>query len=245
MLIIRIKYKAGMSDLAIKVRILIVEDDVKLNEQLTHLLQAQGFEISQALDGEQGLLMALSEQFDLILLDVSLPCKNGYAVLKVLRQSRTTPVIMVTAHGAEEERITGFRNGADDYLAKPFNLTELLLRIEAILRRSKPQNKVTQQNLETLKRAGIEADKNRQQVLFDGKRITFTPIQFKLLWTLMQHPTQTLSKPTLYRLVLEREFSRYDRSLDMHMSRVRRKLIAAGMPPDRLQTIHGTGYMLL
>ena len=83
-----------MSDLAIKARILIVEDDVKLNEQLTHLLQAQGFETSQALDGEQGLLMALSEQFDLILLDVSLPRKNGYAVLKVLRQSRTTPVII-------------------------------------------------------------------------------------------------------------------------------------------------------
>ncbi len=234
-----------MSNLPIKARILVIEDDAKLNEQLTQLLQAQGFETRQSFDGEQGLLMALSEQFDLILLDVSLPRKNGYAVLKALRQSRTTPVIMVTAHGAEEERITGFRNGADDYLAKPFNLTELLLRIEAILRRSRPHDNLPQQNLETLQRAGLEAVKNRQQVLFEGKRLTFTPIQFKLLWTLMQHPTQTLSKPTLYRLVLEREFSRYDRSLDMHMSRIRRKLTAAGMSPDRLQTVHGTGYMLL
>ncbi len=232
-----------MSDSDKKARILIVEDDIKLNEQLKQLMHAEGFEVSQSFDGEQGLLMAMRETFDLILLDVALPVKNGYAVLKTLRQSRITPVMMITAHGAEEERITGFRNGADDYLSKPFNLTELLLRIEAILRRSKPED-ISRPNLTTLRTGGLEADKNRQQVIFNGKQLTFTPIQFKLLWTLMQHPSQTLSKPTLYRLVLEREFSRYDRSLDMHMSRVRRKLTAAGMPPDSLQTVHGTGYML-
>lgn len=227
-----------------KAHILIVEDDDKLNDQLKQLLQAKGFEVSQSFDGEQGLLMALRLDFDLVLLDVSLPRKNGYAVLKVLRQNRTTPVMMITAHGAEEERITGFRNGADDYLAKPFNLTELLLRIEAILRRSRPKSQ-SEPDQTKLLRSGLEADKNNHQVFFHGKKVSFTPIQFKLLWTLMQHPSQTLSKPTLYRLVLEREFSRYDRSLDMHMSRVRRKLAAAGMPPDRLQTVHGTGYMLL
>jgi two-component system response regulator PfeR len=188
--------------------------------------------------------MAMKAQFDLILLDVALPEKDGYAVLKTLRQSRTTPVMMLTAHGAEEERITGLRNGADDYLPKPFNLTELLLRIEAILRRSLPQTK-SESSLTRLTRAGLEIDRNKLQVSFDGKQLTFTPIQFKLLWTLMQHPEQTISKPALYQLVLEREFSRYDRSLDMHMSRVRRKLTAAGMPADRLQTVHGTGYKLL
>lgn len=227
-----------------KARILIVEDDETLNNQLRQLLDGAGYEIQQSFDGEQALLKALSEPFDLILLDVDLPRKDGYAVLKTLRQGRSTPVMMLTAYGAEEERITGFRNGADDYLAKPFNLTELLLRIEAILRRSLPQTR-PETVMNRLSRAGIEIDKAKRQVAFDGKNLMFTPIQFKLLWTLMQHPNETLSKPSLYRLVLEREFSRYDRSLDMHMSRVRRKLVAAGMPSDRLQTVHGTGYMLI
>lgn len=227
-----------------KARILIIEDDIRLNDQLRQLLDAAGFDIKQSFEGEQGLVLALSEPFDLILLDVALPGKDGYTILKAIRQSRETPVMMLTAHGAEEERITGLRNGADDYLAKPFNLTELLLRIEAILRRSLPQTK-PEKAMSRLTRSGLEIDKSKQKVSFDGKPVTFTPIQFKLLWTLMQHPSETLSKPALYRLVLEREFSRYDRSLDMHMSRVRRKLMAAGMPSDRLQTVHGTGYMLL
>jgi two-component system response regulator PfeR len=227
-----------------KARILIIEDDQKLNNQLRQLLEAADFDIDQAFDGEQGLLRALREPFDLILLDVALPGRDGYSVLKSIRQNRQTPVMMLTAHGAEEERITGLRNGADDYLSKPFNLTELLLRIEAILRRSLPQTK-PEKLMSRLSRAGLELDKSKQQVMFDGKAMTFTPIQFKLLWTLMQHPNQTLSKPALYRMVLEREFSRYDRSLDMHMSRVRRKLVAAGMAVDRLQTVHGSGYMLL
>jgi two-component system response regulator PfeR len=227
-----------------KARILIVEDDETLSNQLRQLLDGAGYEIQQSFDGEQALLKAMGEPFDLILLDVDLPGRDGYSVLKSLRQGRNTPVMMLTAYGAEEERITGFRNGADDYLSKPFNLTELLLRIEAILRRSLTQTR-PEAIMNRLSRAGIEIDKDKRKVAFEGKTLMFTPIQFKLLWTLMQHPSETLSKPSLYRLVLEREFSRYDRSLDMHMSRVRRKLVAAGMPSDRLQTVHGTGYMLL
>ncbi|KGM06034.1 Copper-sensing two-component system response regulator CpxR [Methylophaga thiooxydans] len=228
----------------VKARILIIEDDKILNKQLRVLLDGAGFEVTQSYDGDAGLLTAVSDQFDLILLDVALPGIDGYNVLKVLRQSRETPVIMLTAHGAEEERIIGLRNGADDYLSKPFNLTELLLRIEAILRRSLRQTK-PEVSVSHMNRSGLQLDKTTQEVYFDGKKITFTPLQFKLLWILMQHPSQTLSKPQLYRLVLERDFSRYDRSLDMHMSRVRRKLVAAGMPADRLQTVHGTGYILL
>lgn len=228
----------------VKARVLIIEDDKILNEQLRVLLQGSGFDVTQSYDGDAGLLTAVSGQFDLILLDIALPGKDGYNVLKVLRQSRDTPVIILTARGAEEERIIGLRNGADDYLSKPFNLTELLLRIEAILRRSLRQTK-PEISMSHMNRSGLQLNKTKQEVYFDGNKITFTPLQFKLLWILMQHPSQTLSKPQLYRLVLERDFSRYDRSLDMHMSRVRRKLVAAGMPADRLQTVHGTGYILL
>lgn len=226
------------------INILIIEDDPVLNHQLKQLLEKQSFTVTQRFNGEEGLLTAVSGQFDLILLDVSLPERDGYSVLSILRQSRQTPVIILTAHGAEEERIMGFKNGADDYLPKPFNFTELVLRIEAILRRTGVIDH-SQQEDSVLQHEGLKLDRKKQQVYFHDHVVQLTPIQFKLLWTLTQHANHLLSKPQLYRLVMERDFSRYDRSLDMHMSRVRRKLMDVGMPVDRLQTVHGTGYMLL
>ncbi|MCL5974442.1 MAG: response regulator transcription factor [Gammaproteobacteria bacterium] len=226
------------------ISILIIEDDPVLNHQLKQLLEQQNFTVTQRFNGEEGLFTAVSSQFDLILLDVSLPKRNGYSVLSILRQSRQTPVIILTAHGAEEERIMGFKNGADDYLPKPFNFTELVLRIEAILRRAGIIDH-SQQEDSVLQHEGLKLDRKKQRVYFHEHVVQLTPIQFKLLWTLMQHANHLLSKPQLYRLVMERDFSRYDRSLDMHMSRVRRKLMDVGMPVDRLQTVHGTGYMLL
>ena len=116
--------------------ILVVEDDEILNQQLTELLTSKGYQVEQCFDGESGLVRASSQQHHLILLDVMLPERDGFSLLKVLRKSCQTPVIMVTAKGAEQEKIQGFSQGADDYVAKPFSTAELLLRIEAILRRS-------------------------------------------------------------------------------------------------------------
>ncbi|WP_417548934.1 response regulator transcription factor [Methylophaga sp.] len=226
------------------ISILIIEDDLILNYQLKQLLEKQSFIVTQCFNGEQGLQNAVSNHYDLILLDVSLPKRDGYSVLNTLRQTQQTPVIILTAHGAEEERIMGFKNGADDYLPKPFNFTELVLRIEAILRRAR--SAIPQQVVDSvLQYEGLILDRQKQQVFFQDHPVQLTPIQFKLLWTLMLHANHLLSKPQLYRLVMERDFSRYDRSLDMHMSRVRRKLTDVGMPVDRLQTVHGTGYILL
>lgn len=227
------------------ISILIVEDDLVLNHQLKQLLEKQHFIVTQQFNGETGLLTAVNNHFDLILLDVGLPERDGYSVLNTLRQSRHTPVLILTAHGAEEERIMGFKNGADDYLPKPFNFTELVLRIEAILRRARGNSNLYQHNDSILHYQGLTMNRQHQQVFFYERAVQLTPIQFKLLWTLTQHANQLLSKPQLYRLVMERDFSRYDRSLDMHMSRVRRKLLEAGMPIDRLQTVHGNGYILL
>ncbi|AEY00338.1 two component transcriptional regulator [Oceanimonas sp. GK1] len=223
-------------------RILVIEDDVALNDQLTELLQGRGYTVSQCFDGEQGLLAALAPSVDLILLDVMLPVRNGFSLLKLLRQSQQTPVIMLTARGAEEERIKGFSQGADDYLAKPFSFTELVLRIEALLRRARGQVTAVADAVQ-LEYQELWLDRRQQQAGFRQTRLELTPIQFKLLWTLMQNRGEVLSKPFLYQQVLEREFSRYDRSLDMHLSRVRRKLIEAGMGATCLQTVHGTGYL--
>ncbi|MCH8497782.1 MAG: response regulator transcription factor [Marinobacter sp.] len=227
-----------------KPRILVIEDDTSLNQQITTLLKHKGYQADQCFDGDGGLLCALSRRYDLILLDVLLPKLGGYELLDRLRKTRQTPVMMLTACGAEEERILGYRCGADDYMPKPFGFTELMLRIEALLRR-------------TLGLADQRADPGKlvigslvlhrgdTRVTYQGEAVVLTPIQFRLLWVLVRHQGEALSKPYLYQSVLEREFSRYDRSLDMHLSRVRRKLAAAGMAPDRLQTVHGKGYCFL
>lgn len=222
-------------------RILIVEDDHTLNDQLADLLRGQGFIISQCHDGQQGLMAAISEKFDLILLDVLLPTLDGFAVLNRLRKARQTPVMMLTACGAEEERIEGYSRGADDYLPKPFNFRELVLRIDALLRRTMGGGNVLGQSNKQIV-GELHLLRNKQQVTYAGQEIVLTPIQFKLLWVLVDHQNEVLAKPYLSQLVLERSFSRYDRSLDMHLSRVRRKLVEAGMAAERLSTVHGKGY---
>ncbi|TFH84896.1 response regulator transcription factor [Billgrantia azerbaijanica] len=225
-------------------RVLVVEDDRTLNGQIARLLEGKGYQTHQCFEGEGGLLSALGQRFDLILLDVLLPRLDGFEVLDRLRKTRQTPVIMLTACGAEEERILGFSRGADDYVPKPFAFTELLLRIEALLRRTLG---TTDQRAdpEALSVGPLTLERGTLAVRYAGEPVTLTPIQFRLLWVLVLHQGEALSKPYLYQVVLEREFSRYDRSLDMHLSRVRRKLAAAGMAADRLQTVHGKGYCFL
>lgn len=224
-----------------KPTILIVEDDQALNQQLSNLLQSRGYQVVQSYEGEQALVSALGQRPDLILLDVLLPRMDGFQVLEKLRKTCQIPVMMLTACGAEEERITGYRRGADDYLPKPFNFTELMLRIEALLRRTMgPADRRAEP--EKLDVGGLELDRIRLTVSYQKQPVVLTQLQFRLLWILLRHQGEALSKPYLYQVVLEKEFSRYDRGLDMHLSRVRRKLAEAGMAGDHLQTVHGKGY---
>jgi two-component system response regulator PfeR len=225
------------------INILVIEDDHILNEQLAELLKSKGYAVEQCFDGEQGLLRAASAQHQLILLDVMLPERDGFSLLKILRKSCQTPVIIVTAKGAEQERIQGFSQGADDYVAKPFSTAELLLRIEALLRRSQyKQNDLSEKEINL---DNLIINQQSQSVIVDQQAVEFTPIQFKLLWELVQHRGEVLSKAYLYQRVLNRNMGAYDRSLDMHLSRVRRKLNDAKWQGDRLQTSHGKGYCLV
>lgn len=233
-----------MSPVVKGAQILIVEDDQSLNQQITGLLTEQGYQVTQCFDGEAGLVEAVSQPFDLVLLDVMLPERDGFSVLNNLRKTRQTPVMMLTACGAEEERIAGFSKGADDYLAKPFNLTELLLRIEALLRRSLGVRD-NRADVRQLTLGELFLDRHVQSLSVNSQPVELTSIQFKLLWMLVSHQHEVLSKPYLHQLVLEREFSCYDRSLDMHLSRVRRKLTAAGLAADRFQTVRGKGYVFV
>lgn len=221
--------------------VLVVEDDAVLNHQISRLLVSRGYTTHQSFEGESGLMSALSQRFDLILLDVLLPTFDGFELLNRLRKTHQTPVIMLTACGAEEERILGYSCGADDYVPKPFSFTELMLRIEALLKRTL-SNRDRRADPDTLTVGPLILNRLNLTVHVDRNPVILTQIQFRLLWILLRHQGETLSKPYLYQVVLEREFSRYDRSLDMHLSRVRRKLVEAGIQPDRLQTLHGKGY---
>ncbi|MCQ4261464.1 DNA-binding response regulator [Stutzerimonas stutzeri] len=221
--------------------VLVIEDDQVLNAQLAELLRLQGYAVRSSLLGESGLAMALASAPDLVLLDVMLPDMNGLSVLRRLRERQQTPVIMLTACGAEEERIRGLRHGADDYLAKPFNLTELQLRIDAILRRTRSaDHRVTVPS--SLQVDSLILDRHSLWARVGEHDLALTPLQFRLLWQFVLQRGEVLSKPYLYRVVLEREYSGYDRSLDMHVSRIRRRLGEAGLAADRLQTLHGRGY---
>lgn len=222
--------------------ILVVEDDPTLNDQLNVLLTAKGYQVEQCYDGEQGLIRASSGQHHLVLLDVMLPERDGFSLLKVLRKTCKTPVIMVTAKDAEKERIEGFNQGADDYVSKPFSPTELVLRIEALLRRSHFQN--TNYCEQELTVDDLTVNYELKTVMVNNITLDFTPIQLKLLWELLLHRGEILSKAYLYQRVLNRNISAYDRSLDMHLSRVRRKLNEANWSGERLQTSHGKGYFL-
>ncbi len=223
--------------------ILVIEDDSVLNQQLAELLTSKGYQVEQCFDGETGLIRASSKLHHLILLDVMLPERDGFSLLNVLRKSCQTPVIMVTAKGAEQEKIQGFSQGADDYVAKPFSTTELLLRIEAILRRS--HTKVQDNSQQELIVDGLEINYKTKKVTIHNEVLDFTPIQLKLLWELLLHRGEVLSKAYLYQKVLNKNLGAYDRSLDMHLSRVRRKLNEANWQGQRLQTSHGKGYCLI
>lgn len=220
--------------------ILIIEDDPEYGQQLSGVLGDKGFNVDCCGDGEQGLLAALNQKFDLVLLDVELPTLSGFSVLKRLRKVKQTPVMMLTGCSSEGHRIEGFRSGADDYLPKPFSITEMVLRVEALLRRTLKQEGCTRQC--TLVADDLTLQRISKQVTYGDCSLDLTPIQFRLLWTLIENRGDVLSKPYLYQAVLERPFARYDRTLDMHLSRIRKKLEEVGMGNEHLVTVHGKGY---
>lgn len=223
-------------------RILLIEDDRVVSDGLADVLRPKGYNVRQCFDGKDGLMAALNQTFDLVLLDKLLPVMDGLEVLKRLRRHRNTPVMMLTACGAEQDRIDGFSDGADDYLPKPFNMTELLLRIEALLRRSMGLLQPKASADSALAEAGLTLDNRSQQLSCNGQDIELTPLEFDLLQMLSTNRTEVLSKPYLYQAVLNKPFSRYDRSLDMHISNLRAKL--ATVLPDKqlIKTVRGKGY---
>lgn len=222
-------------------RILAVEDDPALASHLQGHLQGCGFDVTVSHDGGEGLRLAQEQDFDLILMDILLPGCNGLDVLQGLRKQRHVPVILMSALGAEQDRIAGFSKGADDYLPKPFSLGELSVRIEAILRRVAYERR---EQPPPLQEGTLAYDEDRSDVRHDGQWALLTPTEYRLLETFSRHAEEVLSKAFLYQHVLHRGYAQHDRSLDMHVSNVRRKLKLIGYTGTRLESVWGKGYVL-
>ncbi|WP_110993022.1 response regulator transcription factor [Pseudomonas sichuanensis] len=221
--------------------ILAIEDDPVLGAYLHEELQRGGYQVTWCRNGLEGLEAAGRQVFDLVLMDILLPGLNGLDALARLRRHSATPVILMSALGAEADRISGFERGADDYLPKPFSFAELRVRIEAILRRvaferraKVPQEAVVGQ---------LHFDEPLCDVSLEGAWAGLTPSEFRLLDILHRSQDEVLSKPFLYQQVLQRGYARHDRSLDMHVSQIRRKLKAIGYHERQVRTVWGKGYL--
>ncbi|MCF1427899.1 MAG: response regulator [Shewanella sp.] len=223
-------------------RILLIDDDLGLSELLGQLLELEGFRLTIAHDGQTGLELALKCDFDLILLDVMLPKLNGFEVLKALRLNKQTPVMMLTAKGDEIDRVVGLEIGADDYLPKPFNDRELVARVRAIIRRSGLSIQELQ-NPHGQILGDLLLDQSRQEAYCNDKLLVLTATEFNLLYVLANNAGELMTKEVLSEEVLGKKLMPFDRSLDMHLSNLRKKLPPRDDGRPRVKTIRGKGYI--
>lgn len=221
-----------------KARILLVEDEEGLRMSLVDRLTSEGYLVEAVADGEEGLRRGSSEPFDLILLDILLPLKNGMEVCRELRRLGVlTPIVMLTARDQTRDKVLGLKIGADDYLTKPFEMTELLARIEAQLRRASMPRAITVYQTGTL-----TVDFARTEVLRDGKPLQLSAKELHLLQYFIEHRGETLSREKLLADVWGYSSTPNTRTVDVHVSWLRQKLEADPKQPELIVTVHGLGY---
>jgi two-component system, OmpR family, response regulator CpxR len=224
-------------------RILIIDDDVELCALVTEYLGSEGFKVEAVYDGERGLERALQDDYTLVVLDVMLPGMNGFDVLRRIRSSSSLPVLLLTARGEDVDRIVGLEIGADDYLPKPFNPRELVARIRAILRRTQEGAASGSQVPEILRVGDVELDPATRVVRHGGKPVDLTSVEFNLLEVLLREAGRVVTRERLANAVLSRKFSPFDRSIDMHVSKLRRKLGDTDGGTEYIKTVRGVGYI--
>ena len=218
-------------------RILIVDDDEELAGLLSELLTREGFRVDMQHDGVKGLATALGGGYDLMVLDVMLPGMDGFEILRRVRRESRLPVLMLTARGEDEDRIIGLELGADDYLPKPFNTRELVARVRAIMRRLEERRPGIKFEVN-----GISIDPGTRDVTRDGVPVEVTTFEFDILETLMRAAGRVVSRDDLMEELYGRKATPFDRSVDMHISHLRKKL--EGDKP-LIKTVRGVGYQFV
>jgi DNA-binding response OmpR family regulator len=219
-------------------RVLLIEDDPRLARMVDDYLSGAGFRVTQAATGRAGLALAQREVFDALVLDLMLPDIDGLEICKQIRAKAQTPILMLTARGDAMDRVVGLEMGADDYLPKPFEPRELLARLRAILRRAHapaPAN--------TLTFGRLEIDKDAREIRIDGAARPLTSYQFEILLAMAERAGRVLSRDALFDLVKGETIEAFDRSIDVHISRIRAAIEDDPKKPRRVLTVRGTGYV--
>jgi two-component system, OmpR family, response regulator RegX3 len=222
-------------------RILVVDDEPALRDSLSYALRQEGFDVELREDGDSGLAAALENGFDLVILDLMLPGLPGTEVCRRLRAESPIPIVMLTAKGAELDRVIGLEIGADDYVTKPFSMAELIGRVRAILRR----RELDRAGVGDVRRVGgLELDPVRHRVRVDGTEISLTPSEFRLLDFLAAQPERVFSRKEIMQHLWDSSYVGDQRACDIHISNLRRKVEADPADPKRIVTVRGVGYKL-
>lgn len=220
-------------------RILVIEDDKEVASYIAKGLQENGFAVDTAFDGREGLFLATGETYDAIILDRMLPVISGLSILQTLRDSDiTTPVLMLSAMGEVNHRVEGLKAGSDDYMAKPFSITELITRIQVLLKRQSGHAQITE-----IKAGNLVLNLLSRQVTRDGKTIDLKPREYQLLEYFMRHQDQVVTRTMLFEHVWDYNFDPQTNVIDVHVSRLRKK-IDGDFDENLLNTVRGAGYIL-
>lgn len=220
--------------------VLVIEDNPYTSDMVRKYLMRNDYEVLTASDGQEGLRVAREGNPALILLDLMLPGVDGTTVCRILREESSIPIIMLTARVEEEDRVSGLELGADDYITKPFSLKELVARMRAVLRRLSPDG--MERGPSQLSCEGVTVDVNSRTVRVRGTEVNLTPTEFHILVLLMREPKRTLTREEIIARVFDMAFDGFDRAVDAHVSRLRRKLGATEGAPRCIQTVYRVGY---
>lgn len=223
-------------------RVLVVDDDAKTVELVQLYLKRDGYKVLSAYDGLEGLRLARESKPDLVVLDLMLPGLDGLEVCRKLREESDVPIIMLTARTTETDRLKGLDLGADDYVTKPFSPRELAARVRAVLRRIPEE--VLMRGPEEIRYGGLMVNFRKHEATLAGNILTLTPIEFKLLGILTREPDRVFSRAQLIEMAVGYDFEGFDRTIDVHIHNVRRKLEAVPGHAVHIRTIYGTGYKL-
>lgn len=237
-------------DIAISgVRILLIDDDPEFCSLLNDYLELNSISLTCAHDGQSGLDILDRRAFDLILLDMFLPDINGWTCCAGIRRMQSPPVVMLSAHNEETDRIIALEIGADDYVPKAFSSRELLARIRAVLRRCAPEQESAPpektDGRDILRVRDLTVNNHTKEAFLHGEPLNLTVSEFQILFTLISEPGSVFSREDLLRITAERDFNKYDRSIDVHISSLRRKLREDTGSPQYIRTLRGVGYSLI